>query len=209
METLPLHLLFIVLGYLLGGFPTGVVLSKGKFHIDIREMGSGNIGATNVTRVFGWWAGLLTFVVDYLKGSVPLLCIQYYFPVEHYPWLMTLTGIALVLGHCFSIYLKFKGGKGVATSLGCLTVVSVWAAGLSFATYAILVWISKISALGSLGGLFVAISYLLLVRADSATMVFILALSSIVLFRHANNIKRLYLSFLGEPDPKQNRRSKS
>src|SRR5271154_6882488 len=88
--------------YILGSFPTGVVLSRRKYGIDVREMGSGNIGATNVTRVFGWYAGVLVFVVDFLKGCLPVWLARHYAIGQ--PWLAVTVGVAVVLGHCFSLY---------------------------------------------------------------------------------------------------------
>jgi glycerol-3-phosphate acyltransferase PlsY len=97
-------------GYLLGSFPTGVVLSRMRFGIDVREMGSGNIGATNITRNFGWLAGAFALLMDFLKAWAPLKLMQDYLPgVE---WVICATGVAVVLGHCFSIFLGFRGGRG-------------------------------------------------------------------------------------------------
>ncbi|MBM4304653.1 MAG: glycerol-3-phosphate 1-O-acyltransferase PlsY [Deltaproteobacteria bacterium] len=176
--------------YLLGGFPTGVVLTKRKFGLDVREMGSGNIGATNVTRVFGWYAGLLVFLIDFLKGYVPLLLIQRFFSSES-PWLLTWSGLALVCGHCFSPYLKFKGGKGVATSLGCLAYLAPVGALVGVIVYAIALSVTRISAVGSLGGVLALWIYLAVAKIDMPSTVFVLLVSVIVVSRHHENIRRL------------------
>lgn len=194
MNTITLHSLFLVGGYLVGSFPTGVVLSRAKYRIDIREMGSGNIGATNVSRVFGWWAGILTLALDFLKGFLPLLLVAYYFPQEQYPWLMAFTGVSLVFGHCFSAFLGCSGGKGVATSLGCLGVVAPPAALLSVTAYVVLLLLTKISAVGSLGGLLVALIYLVVSGTGASTLSFIMVLSAIVIYRHKGNIERLWVT---------------
>ena len=154
------YILFSIAGYLIGSFPTGVVLSRKKYRIDIREMGSGNIGATNITRVFGWSAGIFTLLVDFLKSFLPLYWLHFKYPMES--WLLTSVGIALVLGHCFSVFLRFKGGKGVATSLGCLIVVAPQLALIGSITYFLLLVVTKISAVGSLGGIGVALTSALL-----------------------------------------------
>lgn len=182
-----------LLGYLLGSFPTGVFLSKRRYGIDVRETGSGNIGATNVTRTFGWYAGLLTLLVDFLKGFVPLFLIRRYFPAE--PWLLPLVATTLVFGHCFSAYLKLEGGKGVATSFGCLTAVQPWAAVFCLCLYLVLLIITRISAVGSLAGLIGAVAYAFVMSPPAHVKILILAVCSIVLVRHQSNVRRLVREF--------------
>lgn len=182
-----------ILGYLIGSFPTGVVLSRRKFGIDVREMGSGNIGATNITRVFGWYAGALTFFADFLKGYLPLYFVARFFPLD--PWFLTITGTSLVLGHCFSVYLGFRGGKGVATSVGVLTATVPWLALGCAIAYGLLLAIFRISAVGSLGGLLVAVVYLGYTRPALPTTLLISAICTVVLIRHHTNILRLWSDF--------------
>jgi glycerol-3-phosphate acyltransferase PlsY len=184
-----LYWLFALAGYLLGSFPTGVVLSRRRYGIDVREMGSGNIGATNVTRVFGWYAGILVFVADFLKSFLPLYYIRNYFPDS--PWLLTSTGAALVLGHCFSLYLKGRGGKGVATSFGCLAVVAPGMALFSASAYLVLLLTTRISAVGSLGGLVVTWIYLAILEPPGYLTALVAAISVVVIIRHRSNIRRL------------------
>lgn len=183
------YVISAILAYLVGGFPTGVVLTKRKFKIDVREIGSGNIGATNVTRVFGWYAGSLTLLIDVLKGFLPLYFLGQIFPDR--PWLLTVTGISLVVGHCYSPYLKFQGGKGVATSLGCLITVSPWAALVAAVTYGVTLGVTRISAVGSLVGMSAVIVYIVVMKPPTPEMVLVLSIAGIVLVRHSNNIKRL------------------
>jgi acyl phosphate:glycerol-3-phosphate acyltransferase len=181
--------LMALAGYLVGSFPTGVVLSRRRYGFDVREMGSGNIGATNITRVFGWYAGFLVFLVDFLKGYLPLFLLKHYWAAE--PWLLTVTAAALVFGHCFSCYLHFRGGKGVATSLGCLLIVAPWAALSAVAVYIILLSVTRISAVGSLGGILMALIYLAVARPNGHETALILSIATIVLFQHRTNIQRL------------------
>lgn len=178
-----------IVGYLIGSFPTGVIFSKKKYGIDVREMGSGNIGATNITRVFGWYAGVWVFIIDYLKGFVPLYLLNKFFPDE--PWLLVLVASMLVLGHCFSIYLKFRGGKGVATSFGCISFISPWCAALCAAVYGILLAITKISAVGSLGAILAAVLFLLITQPPRAVSFLIIGITVVVVVRHHQNIRRL------------------
>lgn len=179
-----------IAGYLIGSFPTGVVLTRRKYGIDVREMGSGNIGATNVTRVFGWYAGALVFLVDFLKGLLPLLLVKRYYPEDL--WALAAGGSALVLGHCFSAYLKLRGGKGVATSLGCLVAVVPLLAGIAAAAYAVVLAITRISALGSLTGILVVLGYLAFFRPPAPVTCLILFIAVIVVVRHRQNIERLW-----------------
>lgn len=183
------HILLIPAAYLLGSFPTGVVLSRHKYGIDVREMGSGNIGATNVTRVFGWYAGVLTFLVDFLKGLAPLYLLRHRFLDA--PWLVTGCGVALVLGHCFSAYLRLRGGKGVATSLGVLAAVAPWAALVSGVAYVAFLLATRISALGSFAGLLASWIYLAIEKPPLPSVVMVVSVSVLVLLRHHENIRRL------------------
>lgn len=193
MDLTTRYIVWGVLGYLMGSFPTGVVLTRNKYGLDVREMGSGNIGATNVTRVFGWYAGALVFLIDFLKGLFPLLFLRYWYP--HDAWVLTITGTSLVLGHCFSAYLRLGGGKGVATSLGCLLAVVPWAAVLGGLVYVLLLVTVKISAVGSLGGILAVLIYLGIVPPPQPAVVLVLAISTIVILRHHTNIKRLISDF--------------
>ncbi|WP_299238838.1 glycerol-3-phosphate 1-O-acyltransferase PlsY [Sulfurihydrogenibium sp.] len=112
-------IVYLIITYLLGSIPFGLIVSK-LFGKDIRKEGSGNIGATNVTRVLGKKAGFLVLILDMLKGFLPVYIAKYIFDAK----LVSLLAIASVIGHCFSIYLKFKGGKGVATAFGVLIALS-------------------------------------------------------------------------------------
>lgn len=184
------HLAVAVAGYLIGGFPTGVVLSRFRYRIDVREMGSGNIGATNVTRSFGWFAGTLTLTADFLKGFLPLLFLKGRFPLE--PWLWVTGALALVTGHCFSPYLRLRGGKGVATSLGCVSAVVPWLGVACGVAYAVALGVTRISAVGSLTGVLVALLYCALWSAPPPLVALLLGLCALVLSRHHANIRRLW-----------------
>jgi glycerol-3-phosphate acyltransferase PlsY len=152
-------------------------------------MGSGNIGATNVTRVFGWYAGILTLLIDFTKGYLPLFLLHRYFPDD--PWLLTVGAFSLVIGHCYSLFLKFHGGKGVATSLGCLLFVAPWCAAIAVLTYMAFLLITKISAVGSLGGIAAALIYFAFVPSNRPAAALVVGTALIVMWRHKDNIKRL------------------
>ena len=111
------YCLTFILAYLIGSFPTGMLMGKLFFHKDIRKYGSGNIGTTNSFRVFGPVAGTIVLVIDVLKGALATdLPLIFHLPGPKY--LLLVAGICAILGHTFSIFLKFKGGKAVATSAG-------------------------------------------------------------------------------------------
>ncbi|MBD5430900.1 glycerol-3-phosphate 1-O-acyltransferase PlsY [Lactobacillus agrestimuris] len=117
MSAIKIASLFI-LAYLIGAFPTGVIIGKIFFHKDIRNYGSGNIGTTNTFRVLGPKAGVVVFLIDFFKGTLATLLPVIFKLGPHY--LCLVFGLAAILGHAFSIFLKFKGGKAVATSAGFL-----------------------------------------------------------------------------------------
>ena len=108
----------IILAYLIGSFPTGVIIGKVFFNKDIRKFGSGNIGTTNTFRVLGPKAGIIVFLIDFFKGTIATLIPVFFNLHPHY--LCLIFGFVAILGHAFSIFLKFKGGKAVATSAGFL-----------------------------------------------------------------------------------------
>lgn len=177
------------ISYFVGGFPTGVIISRRRFGIDVREIGSGNIGATNVTRAFGLGAGLFVFVFDFAKGLIPMLVVQSLFPTD--PWVESITGTGLVVGHCFSPYLRFRGGKGVATSLGVVSAVMPIAALCAASTYLVFLAITKISAVGSLAGVAVLLISIPFADVGREIRLLVVSIAFIIIVRHRGNISRL------------------
>ncbi len=177
------------LAYLVGSFPTGVVLSRKKFGIDVRDMGSGNIGATNITRNFGWRAGVITFLIDFMKGYLGLKMAEAWYP--EWPWVATCAGAAVVFGHCFSVFLRFRGGKGVATTLGCFAAMVPLVATLMAVTYVILLAITRVSAVGSLVAIALSCVAVLLLPTAAPVKMLVYLCSAIVLVRHRSNLRRL------------------
>ena len=184
METIILS----VVAYLFGAIPFGLLVAKAR-GVDIRQHGSGNIGATNVFRVIGKGWGIFTFVLDALKGFIP----AFFFPVigklgGDYG---VLFGLLAIVGHSFPVYLKFKGGKGVATSAGMLLGVAPAAVGIGFLCWVVCLFASRIVSLSSiLAALAVGISVWFL----DETLIVRIALSvlaALVVWLHRANIKRL------------------
>ncbi len=176
--------------YLIGSIPFGLLIAKTK-GLDIRKQGSGNIGATNVLRCLGKPLGITCFVLDVLKGYLP----AFVFPMvgkigADFPSIGILFGAAAILGHNFPIFLKFKGGKGIATSAGVLLGVAPLAVGLGILTWAIIFFISGYVSLGSIiAALVVAIVGWL--RYDITTALALTLLGTLAIYRHRENIKRL------------------
>ncbi len=181
----------VLLGYLLGGIPFGLLIAKSR-GIDIRSVGSGNIGATNVMRVVGKSWGLLTLFLDALKGLVATLALPAILGgADHPDWLPLACGCAAILGHSFPMYLKFKGGKGVATSAGVLLGVAPAAFGIGIAVFLVLFGLFRYVSLGSIGAALTVpvASYIL---QDPALVTHVLVvLAILVIWRHKANIGRL------------------
>jgi len=111
-------IIFIIAAYLFGSVPIAYIWYKAKTGGDIRDQGSGNVGGTNITRTIGATAGVITILIDILKGFLPIMAVYFLFPGDLI--LAAITTVLVVLGHDYSIYLNFKGGKGIATSLGTI-----------------------------------------------------------------------------------------
>jgi acyl phosphate:glycerol-3-phosphate acyltransferase len=178
----------LVGSYLLGSIPCGLLLTRVAGLGDIRSIGSGNIGATNVLRTGNKLLALGTLLGDFGKGLVPVLAVTALWPAE--PMLPALAALAAVLGHLFPVWLGFKGGKGMATTLGVLTALA-WPVGL----FAALTWLAaallfRYSSLGSLLSTAVSPAAMWYARGgfDAAL---VLAIAVLVWIRHHENIRRL------------------
>jgi acyl phosphate:glycerol-3-phosphate acyltransferase len=179
--------LSILAAYLAGSIPFGYLIPK-ALGTDIRRLGSGNIGATNVFRILGPLPGSIVFVLDLAKGALPLFWMQ---SVTDNPWLVMLAGLAAVLGHTFPVFLKFKGGRGAATGLGVLLAISpeIFIGALIFA--AVVILISRYVSLASITTPpLITLAFILFNKPLPYTIVAAL-LSLLIILRHIPNIKRL------------------
>lgn len=182
----PLVIAKLFLAYLLGSIPSGLIIGRLFFHTDVRQFGSKNIGATNTYRVLGLKAALPVFFCDALKGAVGVLLL-----LGTNPLLMIIGGICAMIGHNWSIFLGFKGGRGVATGLGVIIALSPLVAVIAFILWGIIVYFSKIVSLGSI---IAAASIPLLMYLTQAPFEFIIfgAIAALfVILRHKENIVRL------------------
>lgn len=188
---------FGLVAYLLGSIPTAVWVGKMRFNLDIREHGSKNAGATNTFRVLGKNAGILVLSVDVLKGIlavlVPFLINDYAWNNDHLIHLKIVSGILVVLGHIFPLFAGFKGGKGVATSLGVILGIHPQAALICVVLFlAVFIIFNYVS----LGAIISSIAFPLLVvfmfkNENTSLTIFSVVLSSAVIILHHQNIKRL------------------
>ncbi|MFL2896317.1 MAG: glycerol-3-phosphate 1-O-acyltransferase PlsY [Candidatus Pelagibacter sp.] len=178
-------ILITSISYLMGSIPFGLILSKIFLKKDIRNIGSGNIGATNVLRSGNKTIGYLTLVLDILKAIVPVLYIKY-----HFPELIYISSLSVFLGHVFPIWLKFKGGKGVATYIGILFSIN-YILGITFTfTWLLIFFISRYSSLGSILSTMV-IPIFVFFNPNYENEYFYIILFVLIFFTHRENVKRL------------------
>ena len=179
------YLIVALSSYLLGSIPFGFILTKVFLKKDIREIGSGNIGATNALRTGNKLIGYSTLILDVLKAVIPVLYVKIHFTDAVY-----ISALCAFIGHVFPIWLKFKGGKGVATYLGILFSLNI-IFGLVFGIcWLIIFFISKYSSLASLIGS-LSIPLYILIMKGSENIFFYVIMLILIFFTHRENIKRL------------------
>ena len=183
-----LEIFVIMFAYLLGSIPFGLILSTALGKGDLRKKGSGNIGATNAMRVGGKLLGLLTLTCDILKGIIPMMLAEKLFPNQL--WIIGFTGFSTVLGHIFPIFLKFKGGKGIATTLAVVFIMNYLLGLFALSVWLITYGLTRISSLSSLIMILgVTIIGYFMLPFEYATI--LAGLCLITTIRHKSNIERL------------------
>ena len=187
--SLGLNLFFIVLFYLVGSIPFALLITKVFGHGDIRNIGSGNVGATNVLRTGNKFLAFLVLCLDILKGLLPFILLNLY--SENIGLLQTIFLCHFsILGHIFPIWLKFKGGKGVATYIGFLFGINL-VLGLCFLiTWLAIALVFKYSSLSSLIASTIALIYFI-VKGENYIAIFLIYLLAVIVIKHHENIKRL------------------
>ena len=177
--------IIIFFSYFLGSIPFGYLLTKIFLQKDIREIGSGNIGATNVLRTGNKYIGYATLLLDILKAIIPIIFVKFYY-IDY----LYIASLCVFLGHVFPIWLKFKGGKGVATYVGILCCLNIYL-GISFGiVWLISFFIFKYSSLSSLlGSLSVPIVNFFILKED--VIFFFIIMFVLIFYTHRENIKRL------------------
>lgn len=181
------YVLFAILAYLLGSIPSALIVGKVGYNIDIREHGSGNLGATNTFRVLGNKAGAIVTLTDILKGTLATIAPGLIFGSDIYPLVI---GLFAVLGHTYPIFAKFKGGKAVATSSGIFLGVSPLLFVIMVSTFLITLYISKYVSLSSMITGIISIIVSLFLR-DIGIIIMVSLLTIFIFYRHKENIKRI------------------
>ena len=186
-----------IISYLLGSIPFGVLIGKMLKGIDIRTTGSGNIGTSNAFRALGPVGGSLVFIADTLKGSIPVLIIAFLvpklIPLDMKTVAQIAVGICAILGHTYSVFLKFTGGKGVATSFGVIVAMCWYVALICLGIWGIVVLTTKISSVASMTGAiaFPITTYIFFKTNDMPLLIFSIVACLLIIYLHRSNIKRL------------------
>lgn len=179
----------IALAYLVGAIPFGFLIARWVGGIDIREAGSGNIGATNVARTVGRGWGLLTFALDAIKGGAPVSVAAHVFSLS-LGWTLAV-GLFSILGHVFPVYLRFRGGKGVATAAGVFFALTPHATAVALAAFGLTVALVRIVGLGSMVGAIALSGATLVLDRRPPVIAVATAVTVLVLVRHSGNIRRM------------------
>ncbi len=178
----------LIFSYLLGSIPNGLIFGKLFWHKDLRQFGSKNIGATNAWRVLGAKAGILIFLLDFLKGAICVKLAKYFVGDET---IMVLAGLLAILGHTFSIFLKLRGGKGVATGLGVITVMMPQVTAIVFATWLVIFLVTRYVSLASIIAAALTPIMAYFFDAPIEFIIFGMATAFFIIIRHRENISRL------------------
>jgi glycerol-3-phosphate acyltransferase PlsY len=180
------YFLVLAANYLLGSMPSAYIVGRLK-GIDITQHGSGNVGATNAFRVLGKWAGLVVLIIDCLKGVIGVLLAR---QVGN-PWFVIIAALVVVAGHNYSLFLKFKGGKGVATAAGIFLVLAPGTVLAALFVFITVVAVSKYVSLGSLVTAATLPIIMMLIGEPLPVRILGAVVAIFVIFRHTPNIKRL------------------
>ncbi|RJQ30841.1 MAG: glycerol-3-phosphate 1-O-acyltransferase [Actinobacteria bacterium] len=188
-------LLFIAISFFIGSIPFGYLVGHHLFKKDITKLGSGNIGATNTFRILGRPAGTLVFILDVCKGAVPLLLFIWAYPGLHnvtFSFYKIAVGMAAPLGHMYSPFLNFKGGKGVSTGLGVILVLSFKVAIILVVVQFAVLFVSRYVSLASITSVTLyPVLVFFLIKGDYPLLIFAFFVAALVVFKHRENIKRI------------------
>lgn len=183
-----MKILFAICSYLLGSFPSGYVMYFFSEKKDIRGFGSQSIGATNVLRLKGWTFAIPVILMDILKGFLPVFFALKLFPDKRFA---LLCGFLAVLGHCFPIYIKLRGGKGVATAVGVYLVVAVKPLLIGIGVFVIIIALTRYVSLGSILAMLSLPFSIYFIQHSGEVAILSIAIFLLIVIRHGGNIKRL------------------
>jgi glycerol-3-phosphate acyltransferase PlsY len=189
--------LLIIISYLIGSIPFSFLIGKLFYNTDIRQFGSKNVGATNVFRVLGKKAGIAAMILDAGKGYISLYIAKTFIDFTGSNWfnptyMLILCGIFTVIGHNWTLFLRFKGGKGVATSIGVALALAPIEAGVAFAAFLVLVLLTRYVSVSSIFGSIVFLVAMVLFKEPVSLLIFGWLACLMIIVRHIPNIKRLF-----------------
>ena len=179
---------FLILSYLIGSIPSGLIVSRLIYHKDLRRYGSGNIGATNAFRVLGKKAGALVFILDFFKGELAVV-LGMNFLVE--PCAAVLCGLLAIVGHMHSIFLKLQGGKGVATALGVISILMPKVAVIIVIVWGAIVFSTRYVSLGSITAALITPIFAMVFSYEKSFVIFSIIAAAFVIIKHKDNIARI------------------
>ena len=184
--------IFLIITYLTSAIPFGFILGKVFAKVDIRELGSKNIGATNVTRILGKKLGFLTLILDSFKGMMMVIIARFnFYESDHLHLFLVLVSFVAIVAHIYPIYLKFKGGKGIATTIGTIIALD-FSVGILAVCFWILTFVSfRVSAVASLVSIFSTTIFSTAYDAPLSQIIFCWAVFLLVFVRHKENIMRI------------------
>jgi len=193
-------LIYIIIGYLVGSIPFGYIITKLFSKENLHDIGSGSTGATNVTRILGLKIGILVFLLDFSKAFSLIIYLKLsnnvpFLNNQSIPMIISTTSIAITLGHCWPIFLKFKGGKGIAPSVGSFTAIAYEISLITMIISLLLIKKTKTASIGSLSGVLISfipfISLIIIGVYQLEYLIFYLGLITIIIIRHKENIKKI------------------
>lgn len=183
------ELILIFFGYLLGAVPFGVLIAKFFYHVDIRQHGSRNTGATNVWRMLGKKPGMGTLALDILKGAIPVIIAHRFFFDR--PLMAIFAGLASIIGHNWSIFLMGSGGKGVATSAGVFLALLPLEGVIALVVFGIFFFSTRHVSVGSMAGALALLTATLVRDTPNTIRVFVVVAAAMIVIKHVPNMKRL------------------
>lgn len=202
-------LVIVLLSYLAGSIPTSILISKKVKGIDIRNFGSGNAGGSNVFRVLGWKFGILVIILDAFKGVLAVILIARLYlgsfpfanatPFDDFTLVQIIAGVSAVIGHIWTVFAGFKGGKGIATALGFLITIITVDMLFALGIFVIVVYLSKYISLGSISAA-ISVPLIMIIRENifgveipsyHTILPFVVAVAFLVIFTHRANVERL------------------
>jgi glycerol-3-phosphate acyltransferase PlsY len=183
-----MSIILVIFSYLLGSISFGYLIAKKVKNIDIRKMGSGNTGATNISRALGFKFALIVFILDLGKGLLAVLLASW---LTTSPWVIIFCAYAVIIGHNWPIFFSFKGGRGAATTLGIFFGIMPVASLIVFGIIVVIILITRYVSLASLTGAVLIPFCVLFLQYPREYLIFALTVAALIIWRHIPNIKRL------------------